>query len=111
MAGRVRSRIGRRTVTLSPAFQARVTDAYVPGAALTLCIFSLLTLISAPDVHDGMRMRIVHSLELSLPPLTVMLVVSLTGNAVVCVIVKPRSDQVSTEGVNKFTKRFELSWK
>src|SRR3569833_552495 len=112
LAGSVRSLMGSRTVTLSPAFQARATDAYVPGAVLTPGIFSPLTLISAPDVHDGMRMRIVHSPAAPwLSPLTVRLVVSSTGKAVACVMVMPRSDHVSTEGVNKFTNRVELSWK
>ncbi|CAM5716448.1 hypothetical protein SGLAM104S_05282 [Streptomyces glaucescens] len=67
---------------------------------LTFCA-TPLTLMVAPVLQPGMRMRIAQ-VPVTLP-VTCRVVVSLTGYDVVWVTVIPRSDQVSTEGTNRFT--------
>lgn len=53
------TRMGSRTVTVSPAVHDRVRSAYVPGVVATLC-WTPLTLIVASRVQAGMRTRIDH---------------------------------------------------
>lgn len=106
--GSATTRIGSRTVTVSPEVQERVRVAYVPGVVAMFC-WVPLTLTVAPWVQPGMRIRIVH--EPPTLPVTVSVLVSLAGKLVDWVTVMPRWDQVSTEGMKRFTVSVLPLWK
>jgi hypothetical protein len=72
----------------------------VPGVAAMFWTCPL-TLICAPWVQAGMRRRIVHE-PLTLP-VTVSVLVSLTGYEVDCTTVMPRSVQFRREGAYRLT--------
>jgi hypothetical protein len=92
-----RSAIGNLMVTVSPDAQVRVRAAYEPGVRV-MDWATPLTLMLAPDVQLGIRTR---RDQLEAVPLTVRVVVSLTGNVPLWVTVTPFCDQLTRDGMNR----------